>query len=690
MHKKQPKASQGKRFPWPPVASAVWAFVLVFVLTQSSGAAAEVPPERLQNVDLMQLSLEDLGKIKVTTVSRKSESLSGAAAAIHVITQEDIRRSGVTALPEALRMTPGLDVARANSRRWAISARGFNDTFANKLLVLMDGRTIYTPLFSGVFWEETDTMLEDLDRIEVIRGPGATLWGANAVNGVINIISKSAAETQGVLISGGGGMEERGFAAIRYGGQLGSNVHYRVYSKYANREESTLLDGGKTGDDWWTSQAGFRLDWNASEMNRVTLQGDYYHAELGGRYFLQSPTELRLVPANVRTKAEGANILGRWTHDFSSESSLSVQMSYDRTDRGLGVGREIRDTFDLDTQHRFHIGDRQEIVWGAGYRHSADQMTGSPDFKVEDPSVSLQLVSAFVQDEIALVPDRLHLTMGTRVEHNDFTGFEVQPTVRLAWTPASRHTVWAAVSRAVRTPSRLERDFSIFVDPGTMLPPLPLPTLVSVQGNPEFGSEELLAYEIGYRLTVNPRLSLDSTVFYNQYDHLRSQIAGSFQLQTSPQVHLLLPTTIDNNLYGETYGAELSATWRPLNTWRVRAGYTFLEMQLHTRGPVPSITEFEETASPQNQAFLWSDFDLGPKVEWGIGLRYASRLAPQLVPGYLGLETRLAWKPTRNCELAIVGNNLLDPHHREFAPTTLVVRRVEVDRSVYAKITLRF
>lgn len=651
---------------------------------------------RHAGVELVSLSLEDLGKIRVTSVSRKSESLSDAAAAIHVITQEDIRRSGVTSLPEALRMAPGLDVARANSRQWAISSRGFNNTFANKLLVLLDGRTLYTPLFSGVFWEETDTVLEDVDRIEVIRGPGATVWGANAVNGVINIITKSARDTPGTLISGGGGIEERGLGSVRYGGRLGTNVYYRVYGKYSDRDEFTLRNGEGAGDSWWMAQGGFRLDWDASEINRLTLQGDYYHGDFGGKFNLHSLSPPALVPTNLRNTAEGVNLVGRWTHDFSTDSDLSVQMFFDRTDRGFGTANEIRNTFDLDAQHRFRFGDRQEIVWGGGYRYSGDDITESVDLKMNDPSLGLQLVSAFVQDEVVLAPDRLHLTLGTKLEHYDFTGFEVQPSGRLAWTPHAQHTLWAAVSRAVRTPSRAERGFATYADLTPLLPPLPLPVLAPGTGNSDFRSEEMLAYELGYRVRLHPRLTLDCAVFYNEYDHLQSvdMLPAELRLSPGPEAtpYVILPLTFSNDILGETYGAEISAQWQPLDSWRWRASYTFLRMQLRTREPGPSVSEDSEGISPQHQISLRSDVDLGRRVEWGWGLRYVDELSSllQQVPGYAELDMRLAWKPSRNCELAIVGRNLLHPHHREFSPIIITARNVEVDRAVYAKLTLRF
>jgi iron complex outermembrane recepter protein len=670
-------------------AIAFLCFAILTSLAEHPNFAAAPPSDE---ADLLQLSLEDLGKIKVTTVSRKSENIFNAAAAIHVITQEDIRRSGVNSLPEALRMAPGLEVARPNSRQWAISSRGFNDTFANKLLVLMDGRTLYTPLFSGVFWEEVDTVLEDVDRIEVIRGPGATLWGANAVNGVINILTKSARDTQGLLISGGGGLEERAFGTVRYGGQLGTNAFYRVYAKYFDRDESTLLDGGGgVGDSWWKTQQGFRLDWELNEINKLTLQSDYYYGDFGGRYFLSSFTPPGLFAKEIRTETKGFNTLGRWTHHFSSDSELALQAYYDRTDRSFGIGKELRDTVDIDLQHRFHLGGQHEIVWGGGYRYSVDELSQGPDLTLANPSRGVQLGSAFVQDEIALFSDRLHVTLGTKIEHNDFTGLEVQPSGRIAWRPNNRHTLWGAISRAVRTPSRTERDIRIFVDPGNLLPPSLFPILVALEGNRDFDSEELLAYEMGYRVEVVPRLILDVAAFYNDYDRIRALKTSPLEFQSTPSPHLLIPVAFNNDLYGASYGTEASVTWQPFDRWRLRAGYTYLQMDLKTRGATPSVTELvEKSGVPEHQFLLWSDADLGRHVEWGIGVRHVDELKAQLVAGYTALETRLAWKPTPNIELALIGRDLLDPEHREFAPSILTFRRVEVDRAVYGKLTLRF
>jgi iron complex outermembrane receptor protein len=417
---------------------------------------------------------------------------------------------------------------------------------------------------------------------------------------------------------------------------------------------------------------------------------------MGGKYFLQSldPPGSRF--QTLHSKAEGANLLGRWTHHFSSESDLSLQMYYDRTDREFGIGREVRNTIDLDMQHRFHLGDRHEIVWGGAYRFSADAITESMHFKMRDPNDRIQLFSVFGQDEIALAPDRLHLTLGTKLEHHEFTGFEIQPSVRLAWTPSERHTLWSAVSRAVRTPSRVERDFGIFADPRPYLPPLPLTVVSPGMGNRNLVSEELLAYETGYRIQLHPRLSLDCAAFYNDYDNLRTIVSLPAQVRTAPgpsaTPYLVLPLTFSNDLDADTFGFEVSAAWQPLNAWRLRANYTFLRTESHTQRPDPFLTDDTGGNSASYQFALWSQVELGRHVEWGLGVRYVDSLDALLlkIPAYTELETRLAWKLKQQCELAVVGSSLLHAHHQEFNPAVVFGRDVQVDRAVYAKMTWRF
>src|SRR5688572_15258115 len=437
-----------------------WAAALAGVGFLLPGFAAE-PAAPSPGNGIMDMDLESLMKIEVTSVSKRPEKLSDAAAAIYVISNEEIRRSGVTSIPEALRLAPGLEVARQDSHTWAISSRGFNDEFANQLLVLIDGRSVYTPLFAGVYWDVQDLPLEDINRIEVIRGPGASLWGANAVNGVINITTRRAKDTQGLLISAGAGNEERGFGTIRYGGKIGEQAHFRVYGKYLNRDDSGLTNGLSANDSWSMWRGGMRLDWEPSHNNLLTLQGDIYTGELNQTVTVPSLSAPPSEELREKVGVSGGNVLGRWSHQFSDTSELSLKAYYDRTERDRVVFDETRDIFDLDLQHRFQLGDRHDFVVGLGYNITSDDLDNRFAVSFDPTHRTASLYSAFVQDEIELVRDRLRLTMGTKIEHNDYTGWEVQPNARLSWSITKRQTAWFAASRAISTPSRAEDDIRI-------------------------------------------------------------------------------------------------------------------------------------------------------------------------------------------------------------------------------------
>src|SRR5213593_1984856 len=465
---------------------------------QQPDSAGQRPDSSLTAEALKKLSIEQLMNLQVTSVSKRPERLSQTASAIQVITQEDIRRSGAASLAEALRLASNLQVAQVDSRQWAISARGFNSTTANKLLVLIDGRTVYTPLFSGVFWDVEEVPLADIDRIEVISGPGATLWGANAVNGVINVITKDAKDTQGLLLSGGGGSEQRGFGTVRYGGTLGSTVRARIYGRGFDRASTLLPSGQDAADGWHLWQGGFRMDWDAASVNRVTLQGDLYDGRIG-----------QLTAGDVGVS--GGNVMAKWSHTISEGSSLAAQLYYDRTHRHIpGTFGEDLDTYDVDVQHAARLGARQDVVWGLGYRLINDRVANSSMLAFLPPGVARQWFSGFVQDEIALVPNRLHVALGTKIEHNDYVGFEVQPSGRVNWRPNPSGTLWAAVSRALRTPSRIDRDLFARVSPTSVL-----------AGGPGFHSEEELAYELGFRHQQGA-LALSVATFYSRYHGLRS------------------------------------------------------------------------------------------------------------------------------------------------------------------------
>ena len=446
---------------------------------------------------MAKMSFEEMMQQPVTTVARKQEKLSETPAAIEVITPEDIRRSGALTIPEALRWAPGLDVARIDSHRYAVSSRGFNGEFANKQLVLMDGRSIYVPSFGGVYWDQQYTLLDDIERIEVIRGPGGTLYGPNAMNGVISIITKSAKDTQGGLLSAGTGTEERWQAAARYGGQARTNLFYRVYGTGFEQDN---LAGGDQGDGWRHNQGGFRLDWEAAEDNLVTFQGDYYQGDAGEtvRVLTQPlPTTLTPVTVNNPVKYNGGNLLGRWTHTFQNGSQSRLQLYYDHYDRSdqVWVGGAIGNTFDLDFDHRFEWGERQEIVWGVGDRVTSDHKRPTLATAFLPETRTLNLFTGFVQDQIRLVPERLSLYAGSKLEHNDFTGWEVQPSGRLVWTATPRQTVWAAVTRAIRTPTRVDNDLLLVVAPAN----IPVPG-TRIFGSSKVSSEVENAYELGYRV----------------------------------------------------------------------------------------------------------------------------------------------------------------------------------------------
>jgi iron complex outermembrane receptor protein len=658
------------------LVGAVFALIL-FILPAPAQPAPDLSPTALKK-----LSVEELMAIEVTSVSKRPEKLSETASAIQVVTGEDIRRSGASSIPEALRLADNLEVAQKGSHNWAISARGFNTDSANKLLVLMDGRSVYTPLFSGVFWDQQDYLLEDINRIEVISGPGGALWGANAVNGVINIISKSAKDTQGVYVEGGGGSELRGFGGVRYGGTLASNVFFRVYGKYFDRDDAIFPNGTDASDSWRMGQGGFRMDAELSEQDTFTLQGDFYGGEED-------------IATGGTAKLNGNNILGRWSHSSSEDSDLSLQAYYDRTHLRLpvpanafapaGTLEDDLDTYDVDFQHRFQLSPRQQVVWGLGYRFTHDVVANAPALAFLPPTLDHHLFSGFVQDEIRLI-ENLALTLGTKVEHNDYTGFEFGPSARLAWTPTERQTVWAAVSRAVRAPSRIDRDIRL-PTPGAA--PVVENLLIGGAG---FKSETVIAYELGYRAQLGAKLSASLAAFYNEYDDIRSTSLSP----PDPVFGLPFPLFYENNLEGHTYGFELSTTYQLLDWWRLHGGYDLLQADIRVKpGQVDFNNALNETADPEHQFSLRSSMDLpyhlelDARLRWVDSFRFNNAGTADTVPSYFELDVRLAWHPTKNLELAIVGQNLLQDQHLEYVIAS-PNPRTEVQRSVYGKVTWRF
>lgn len=625
--------------------------------------------------DLFDKSIEELGELRVTTVSRRSEPLREAASSIFVITAENIRRSGFSSIPEILRMAPGVEVAREGAHSWTISIRGFNSDLSNKLLVLIDGRSVYSPLFAGVFWDAQDTLLQDIERIEVISGPGGTLWGANAVNGVINIITRPASETRGSLMELAAGSEQQGAIGLRHGWLIAEDIAARVYVKYSEHDASEFPDGAEGVDDGRRAQGGFRMDWTRDDGTNVTVQGDAYGAELGA--LLRDDFTLGTLPGpdtpgNV--DISGHSLLARWDRQLANDANVRFQAYYDHTSRDIpGSFNETRDTLDIDLQHHLRRGNGHDIVWGAGFRLTSDELDNTlfasfiPDERT-DTTLSL-----FVQDEIALWDDRLFLTLGTKLEHNDYTGFEFQPNVRAAFEVDERQMLWASVSRAVRIPARLNTDLRLTAP--VSVPGLPVPLYVNVNGNDGYRSEEVIATEMGYRVGFAQALSLDLSLFYNRYDHLQTQEAGNVAVVGDPPEYLLQPATLRNGMEGDTYGGTLVANWQPMPGWRVQFQYAYLDFDLKLK---PDATDTNALAiagnSPANQAAIHSFLELPYDFSLYTGIQYTDRLTAAGVPERTEVNLSLGWRATERLRTSLTVRNLNDETHLEFGGGNLIER----------------
>ncbi|MDP8243208.1 MAG: TonB-dependent receptor [Candidatus Hinthialibacter antarcticus] len=643
---------------------------------------------------LTQFSLEELLNLQVTTVSKTAENQLDAAAAIYVISQEDIRRSGVTSVAEALRLSPGLHVARIDSNKWAISARGFNDRFGNKLLVMIDGRSVYTTMFSGVYWDMQDLILDDIDRIEIIRGPGAALWGANAVNGVINIITKKTADTRGGLLSVLVGTEDQNITQFRYGAPLGSEADYRLYGKFFDRDHFSTRNGDNADDEWSGGRAGFRMDWTPSSQDAVMFQGNLYTGESKTAEQLPFSTPPYLDHFLGDDDYYGGYILANWERQLYDESNISLQTYYDHDRRDNAYADITRHIFDIDFQHNFPLSDWQEFSWGLGYRLTADDIDDTIRYMASPASRNDQLLNAFLQDKIELIEDELTLTLGSKFEHNDYSGFEIQPSGRLLWSPNEQHRLWGAISRAVRTPSRFEHDIRfpiLATPPSSERNPLPIPVVAYVQGDEDFDAEDLLAFEIGYRYLFSQKLTFDAAVFYNQYTGLRSGTPDVLTL-SDDGLYGVAPILADNDMDGETYGAEIAVDYAPVEWWAWALTYTWIDIQLHLPSDNPIVDVLsDENGTPRHQASLRSSLDIGEEIDFDLWLRYTDKLPTYDVPSYFSLDARLSWSPGDNFEFVLGGQNLLNDSHVEFTRSNFFAAfPSEVDRQVYAKVTWTF
>jgi iron complex outermembrane recepter protein len=618
--------------------------------------AAAQNREPLGEPALRRLSIEELSRIDVTSASKHAEPVSEAAAAIVVLTHDDLRRSGITTLAEALRLATGVGVARFDGHTWAISARGFNITTANKMAVFIDGRSIYTPLFSGVFWDVQDYVLDDIDRIEVIRGPGGALWGANAVNGVINIITRTAEDTAGGRMSIGGG-NDLGQVSARYGGRLGATAAYRAYAKYRYRAGQLLSNGLNANDPLRSGQAGFRTDWQPSTRTAFGLQGDFYKGLVG-------------LTDRADSDVNGGNILARMTHTANSGSQIQVQGYFDRTSRS--VPRQLaerRATGDFDLQYRFSAGTRHDLTTGGGFRVSRGRVTPSQVYFFEPDLRTDRLYSAFVEDNVTIVPGVLDITAGAKLEHNDYTGLEYQPTLRGRWSPTTEDTVWAAMSRAVRIPARFDTDLRFTANT----------PVVVLQGDPAFRSEELVAKEVGYRRRFGAVMTADLAAFVNRYDNLRS---------LEPSVPGGIPVVLSNKLVARTEGLEATVEVQAAPRWQVHTGYAFLREKFTPASgsldPAPGVNEHNDA---RHKVTVRSFLNVSKRIEIDAVLRAVSKLQAPAVPAYAELTLHLGWSLPDRLEIALIGDNLLHDRHPEFGQ---LVPREEFRRAVFLQTTWQF
>ncbi len=667
--------------------------MLLAVPCTALGGVMSEPAGSDENV--LDLSLEDLLGVKVTSVSKRSQPLHDAAAAVFVITAEDLERRGVTSIPEALSMVPGIHVGRIDANKWAVTSRGFNGRFSNKLLVLIDGRSVYTPAFSGVYWEQEDVMIEDVDRIEIIRGPGSTLWGANAVNGVINIITKHAADTQGGLAVGGAGDYEQGFGAVRYGTRLGEGTFARFYGKAFSRDQFKFQDGQDAADDWQMYRSGFRIDAQQGASRALTFQGEIYSGTIDDQVRFAQLTPPYEVQTAEEIDVSGGNVLGRWTKTLSPTAEFALQVYFNRAVRDEAMAYQATGQVDYDFQHHFQAG-KHALVWGAGYRHTTNDVKMRRVVLENAGAVDLDLYSIFIQDELSLWNDRASLIAGSKFEHNDYTGAEVQPSVRFIWRARDKHRIWAAVSRAVRTPMRAEDNLGILamvMPPETPSNPAPLPVGIMVTGNGNFSSEELIAYEVGYRFTL-PEASADITMFYNDYEQLQTSIPGDPEMRFMDQPpHILQPMVFSNGGDFGDYGVEAALSWQAGSWLRWDLAYSLLKRDVQDGG----LPHDNDILAPENMLnFSWG-FHPSAAIEGNISLRYVDECWARQnsingnfhIPSYTTLDAALNWRLYKDVKVSLVGRNLLDEDHMEYVAESFSIPTV-VPRSYYAKVRWSF
>ncbi len=639
--------------------------------------------------ELKAMSLEQLANMEVSIASRTPQSIEKTAAAVFVITSEDIRRSSATDIPELLRMVPGINVAQIDGSHWAVSSRGFNGRFANKLLVLIDGRAVYSPQFSGVYWNAQDTLLEDVERIEVVRGPGASVWGANAVNGVINIITRSAEDTQGNLLSVSAGDPKAARIGLRHGGAINNDIDYRVYAKFRKNNKFSDTRTNKANDDWKSRRMGFRVDGLLTADDDFTVQGDVYKNRASETTLYPDPLlGQKQYPQTLDD--QGGNILARWKHSLDNADQTILQIYYDYQNRDETDDK--RHTIDLDFQYHFAPMGQHKLTMGVGYRRNKDDINGVPNYLNYIPEKETQEnYNAFIQDEIQ-INERWLFTIGSKFEDNEYTNTEIQPSARLLWQPKDKHALWMAVSKASRTPSRAETSLLGHQEYVPANPPaLPVPVLITGIGNPKQKSESLIAYEVGYRFHVADQFSFDISGFYNDYSDLRTIEARQLNYSHLP-AYLEQLYYFDNKGKGHSWGTEIAVDWRWTKNARLQMAYSYLEMDLKKDyGSTDISLDAAEKSSPKQQLSVRLDYDPATNWETDLWLRYTDDVyASGNIADYWTLDARLAWLVNKKLTLSLVGQNIFDSSQKEYRDELRMIESTEVPRGFYARAVWKF
>ncbi len=662
--------------------------VVAFVAFLSPPAFAQTNP----GSDFSDLSLEELIQVEISSLGRKSSTVFDTPAPAYIVSNDDIHRSGAFTLPEVLRLVPGVQVSRINAANYAITIRGFNDATSNKLLVLMDGRSLYNQLFSGANWTFQETMLSDVSRVEVQRGPAGTLWGANAVNGVINLVTKNAHSTIGSLVSVAHGDHLDSATEIRHGWNINPATAARVYAKYQD-QDNFGTDHGPASKGWNSLLAGARVDWDRPGGGGLTVIAE--HRELRVKGTVNEPT---LVSPYFETfddpqLTRSSDVSLKWNQPVLTDGNLTIQTSLEHGDANQVNSGERHTTADLDTQLTLHPLPHHEVITGITYRSTSDHLRSSQWYKYATPAATTSFVGAFVQDEITLVPDRVSLTLGTKVERNSYSGWETQPSLRILWHPTKEQAVWAAVSRAARTPSRTERGIDWFAATVPPTQDTPLPGELIASGGSDFNSEYVTAFEAGHRFQPDKHFSVDTSVFYSEYTDLRGLrpefIPPDF---TSFPLHYVARYNAINNVDGHTYGGEVSTRWQPLKNLRFDGSVALVRTSLHSPAGAPPDASISGLIgnTPHEEYKLHAAWDLSSQWSLDLFARETGRLTESGVPPYTGLDARLSWRPRTDLEIELVGRDLLDPYHAEISGFFVGNEVQQIARSVFVRATYRF